>query len=275
MIILHFPELILSQQQLTIISTREIYECAILKAATILGESIEMVRRMTRLVEVVPGKTYQLFGATWEFFYTVHPIPTIGFRVSVEDEEGVMHTMLHSSDLTHFKSMDDLVVQGAITESHRDRMKNLVRGDEELVMLDAGGGLIHGEPADWAGRMAAFPNTRFLYYHANPSKVDTSRFEVATPGWSHVFLETVHFPQYVPAGVMQALKLFEVRDPAWANVLLSQGHVCEYGSAYDVVKKGQSGDFFYFVLNGILDVYVSDDKSGAPVAVLEAGDFFG
>ena len=43
----------------------------------------------------------------------------------------------------------------------------------------------------------------------------------------------------------------------------------------EVVTKGQSGDAFYFILNGALDVVEPEDPKGAPLATLESGDFFG
>src|ERR1035441_5742229 len=112
--------------------------------AHIIDEPPEVVKTMMNFVEVLPGKTYHMYGATWEFFYTVHSIPTIGFRVTVPDEKGNPHTLLHSSDLDHFKGMEQLVRDGAVSQEHFDRMRNLVRGDETLAMIAVGGGLIIG-----------------------------------------------------------------------------------------------------------------------------------
>ncbi len=267
-------ELLLSEHALTLITTREIYECALLKAAHILGEPVEMVKSMVRFVEVVPGKTYEMYGATWEFFYTVHSIPTVGFRVTVRDENGKTHVVLHSSDNCHFKGVSQLVQAGTVTSAHAERMKNLVRGDEALAMLDAGGGLIHGEPSDWDQAIAKYPETEFLFYHVNPSKVDP-KYQVARPGWGRTYLPLKQFSQSVYTGIIRALKLFEVKDSAWINVLLAQGHVQEYPIHHEVVKRGQGGDDFYFVLNGTLDVLGSEKNEDVLTATLESGDFFG
>jgi len=268
-------ELMLSEQAFTLISTREIYECTALKVARIIGESPEMVKSMLKFVEVIPGKTYRMYGATWEFFYTVHSIPTIGFRVTVPDEKGGPHTLLHSSDLDHFKGMDQLVRSGAVSQEHADRMKGLVRGDERLAMIDGGGGMIHGEPTDWDASLAKFPDTEFLFYHVNPSKVDTVKYQVARPGWGKTLLPERSFPQSVYSGVTQALRLFTVKDPSWLNILLSQGQVVEFPQGQEVVTKGREGDCFYFILSGSLDVSDPQNKREPLLATLESGDFFG
>ena len=268
-------EMVLTEHALTLISTREIYECAVATVAHTIGESVDVVKHLVKFQEIVPGKTYSMFGATWEFFYTVHSIPTFGFRVTVLDEEGKPHTILHSSDLDHFKGMDHLVEKGAISREHADRMKGLVQGDERLAMLDAGGGMIHGEPSDWDPAITKYPQTEFLFYHVNPSKVDAAKYQVATPGWARTLLPAKSYPQSVLLGVLKGLKLFEVKDPAWINVILSQGELVECPARSEVVTKGQSSDAFYFILNGALDVVEQDGPKGAPLATLESGDFFG
>lgn len=268
-------ELMLSEHAFTLITTREIYECTILKVAHIIDEPVEVVRSMVKFIEVIPGKTYRMFGATWEFFYTVHSIPTVGFRVTVPDEKGHPHTLLHSSDLDHFKGMEQLVKAGAVSLDHFERMKNLVKGDECLAMIDAGGGLIHGDPSDWDRTISLHPQTEFLFYHVNPSKVDTAKYQVARPGWGKTFLKERQFPQSVYTGVLQTLKLFEVRDSSWINVLFSLGEVVELPNRYEVVRKGQEGDSFYFILSGTLEVLDPENKKDPLLATLESGDFFG
>jgi CRP-like cAMP-binding protein len=268
-------ELLLSEKSFTLISTREIYESTVLKAANIIGESEEMVRRMMPFLEIIPGKSYFLYGATWEFFYTIHSIPTIGFRVTVADEKGQNHTLLHSSDLDNFKGMDQLAQMGCVSTEHVDKMKNLVRGDEDLAMIDAGGGMIHGEPGDWDQTVTRNPNTEFLFYHNNPTKLDSAKYQVAQPGWGKTFIPERQFPQSVFSGVTQALKLFQVKDLSWLNILLSQGNVVELPAGSEVVKKGKEGDHFYFILSGTLDVLDPGNERDPNLATLEGGDFFG
>jgi CRP-like cAMP-binding protein len=268
-------ELMLSEHSFTLITTREIFETTVLKVARVIGESPEMVKLMVNFIEVIPGKSYNMYGAIWEFFYTVHSIPTIGFRVTVQDENGKPYTILHSSDLDNFKGIGQLVSNGVVSQEHFDRMKNLIRGDECLAMLDAGGGMIHGEPFDWDETIAKNPGTEFLFYHINPSKVDRAKYQVGEPGWGKTFLKERTYSQSVYNGVIQALKLFEVKDPTWLNILFSRGQVVEFPANAEVVRKGQEGDSFYFILSGSLDVMDPENKKDPLLATLESGDFFG
>jgi CRP-like cAMP-binding protein len=171
--------------------------------------------------------------------------------------------------------MDQLAADGWVSQDHVERMKALVRGNEELAMIDSGGGMIHGEPADWDQAIAKFPRTEFLFYHINPSKLDTAKYQVARPGWGKTFIPERQFPQSVFSGVTQALKLFQVKDLSWLNILLSQGNVVEMPAGSEVVKKGTEGDHFYFILSGTLDVLDPANDREPLLATLEGGDFFG
>ncbi len=268
-------DMILSEQTVNIISTREIYESMLIKLSNILGEPLDQVRNYVAFTEVIPGKTYRMYGAQWEFFYTVHSIPTIGFRVSVTGSDGKDMHLLHSSDTTNFEGLNHMKKAGAITAEHHSRMINLVRGDESLVMIDGGGPPIHGVPSDYDAAIKKNKNTDFLFYHVNPDKVEDKRYQVATPGWAKTYLAGKSLQQSLLMKLLTALQLFEISDHAWMNILLAQGSVVELPPGQDVVKQGQEGDAFYFVLSGSQQVLDPRQDPPAVLALLEAGDFFG
>ncbi|HEY5039441.1 MAG TPA: cyclic nucleotide-binding domain-containing protein, partial [bacterium] len=132
-----------------------------------------------------------------------------------------------------------------------------------------------GDPSDWDKMITQCPGVEFLFYHVNPAKVKSDKYQVARPGWGKTFLKERSFSQSVYTGVVQTLKLFEVKDPCWLNILFSQGQVVEFPNGYEVVKKGQAGDSFYFILSGTLDVLDLENKKEPLLATLESGDFFG
>jgi len=268
-------DMILSEQTANIITTREIYECMLIKISNVLGETIDEIRNYLTFTEVIPGKPFDMYGARWEFFYTVHSIPTIGFRVSVRGPDGKEHTVVHSSDTAGFSLLGDMRRAGAITTSHENRMMNLVRGGERLVMIDGGGPPIHGNPADFKDAMRSNRGTDFLFYHVNPENVDTSRYPVATPGWGRTYLESPTMPQSLVLKLLKTMNLLEVHDIFWVNVVFSQGRVLEVPPGHEVIRQGGKGDSFYFILSGSGEVLDKSRKKEQRVALLEAGDFFG
>jgi CRP-like cAMP-binding protein len=267
--------MILSEQTVNIITTREIYESMLIKVAGVLGEPIDEIRNYLVFTEVIPGKPVRMYGARWEFFYTVHTIPTIGFRVSVDGPDGKEHTLVHSSDTTRFAHLEEMRNAGAITTGHETRMKGLVQGGERLVMIDGGGPPIHGDPADFEAAIKKHPSTDFLFYHVNPDLMVDRKIEVATPGWSKTYLPGKILPQSLILKLLKTMKLLEVSDITWINILLSQGDLIEVPPDQDVVHQGQTGDNFYFVLAGSQKVLDTTGSTPQLLAILEGGDFFG
>ncbi len=268
-------DMILSEQTANIITTREIYESMLIKTSNVLGESIDEIRNYLTFTEVVPGKPFNLYGARWEFFYTVHSIPTIGFRVSVRGRDGKLYTVVHSSDTAGFSKLDEMVQAGAITEGKAQRMKGLVRGGESLVMIDGGGAPIHGDPSDFEADVVQNPQTDFLFYHVNPARVDTNRFSVATPGWGRTYLESNSLSQSLVLKLLKTMNLLEVTDLFWINVVFSQGKVLEVKPGVEVVAQGANSDGFYFILSGSGEILIQSGGKSKQIALLESGDFFG
>ncbi|MCK9463820.1 MAG: cyclic nucleotide-binding domain-containing protein [Proteobacteria bacterium] len=268
-------DMILSEQRVNIITTREIYESMLIKISCVLGEPLDQMRGYLSFTEVVPGKSVAMYGAKWEFFYAVHTIPTIGFRVSVRGPDGGDHTVVYSSDTIHFEELEKMRMAGAISAQHAERMKNLVGGGERLAIVDGGGRPIHGVPSDYTAIAKAHPETELLFFHVAPEKVADGPWGVATPGWSRTLLPGASLPQPLVLKILKTLKLLEISDQAWINVLLSQGRVVEVPRGVEVVSQGQAGDSFYFVLAGSQEVLDASADPPRLLAVLEGGDFFG
>jgi len=268
-------DMILSEQRVNIITTREIYESMLIKISCVLGEPLDQMRGYLSFTEVVPGKAIAMYGARWEFFYAVHTIPTIGFRVSVRGPDGRDNTVVYSSDTIHFEGLEEMRMAGAISSQHAERMRNLVRGGERLAIVDAGGRPIHGVPSDYAALAKAHPETELLFFHVAPDKVEEGPWSVATPGWSRTLLPGKSLPQPLVLKILKTLKLLEISDQAWMNALLSQGEVVEVPRGVEVVSQGQAGDSFYFVLAGSQEVLDASCDPPQLLAVLEGGDFFG
>ena len=268
-------DIILSEQTANIITTREIYESMLIKVSNVLGETTDEIRNYLTFTEVIPGKPFNMYGACWEFFYTVHSIPTIGFRVSVRGRDNRLHTIVHSSDTAGFARLDEMSAAGAITEGKNKRMKHLVRGGEALVMIDGGGPPIHGNPTDYASAITENPDVDFLFYHVNPDKVDTTRFPVASPGWGKTYIESNLLPQSLVFKLLKTMNLLDVTDLFWINVVFSQGEVLEVGPGTEVVSQGEHSDGFYFILSGSGEVLDWNGSVLQRIAMLESGDFFG
>ncbi|MEL6545728.1 MAG: MBL fold metallo-hydrolase, partial [Myxococcota bacterium] len=84
-----FAELVLELNRPRVFTTEPIYRSALQKLSTNLQMPEADVAALMDYHPVSPGEPVQGWGATLDFFYTVHPIPTLGVHVHarIDDED--------------------------------------------------------------------------------------------------------------------------------------------------------------------------------------------
>ena len=73
---------IMSGHKVTLITIKEVYRSFILKLSLLIGWPEDKIKKMIHCIEVSLDKPYYWFGATFNFFRSVHTIATIGFEVT-------------------------------------------------------------------------------------------------------------------------------------------------------------------------------------------------
>jgi hypothetical protein len=139
-------------------TTPEVYHSLLLKLAAIYGCTPEEARRFHHWHPIdMNNPRLELFpGATFEFFHSVHAIPALGVRVeaTVGGRRGLLHV---SGDHLANAALDAMYEAKGISKARYEQVTHLLTGEETLVLIDAGGGAIHGDFHDYlaqAGRIA-------------------------------------------------------------------------------------------------------------------------
>jgi hypothetical protein len=137
-------------------ATPEVYYSLLIKLAAVYSCSLEEAKKFHRWHPIDITKTMDLFGAKVEFFHSVHAIPAIGCRL--EFNPGGKRGLLHlSGDHLSQETLAKMRAQGGVSQRRFDFVNGLVNGKETLVLMDAGGGAIHGDYRDYVnlpGRVA-------------------------------------------------------------------------------------------------------------------------
>lgn len=128
--------------------TAEVYMSFLSKVQYVMGCDEEEARQYHNWCPIVVGKPHSILGAEFEFFYSVHAIPCTGTYITA-GKPGEEKRILISSDHAAFWLMEDMKAEGYFTEERFAEATSLVRGDEDLVLVDAGGGTIHGDYKDY------------------------------------------------------------------------------------------------------------------------------
>jgi hypothetical protein len=133
-------------------ATPEVYYSLCVKLAAVYGCSPEEARKFHHWhpIDMLQPRLELVPGASFEFFHTVHAIPALGVRIEkqVNGRRGLLHI---SGDHLARAALDAMLKAKGVSQARYDRVTSLLTGDETLVMIDAGGGAIHGDYHDYLG----------------------------------------------------------------------------------------------------------------------------
>jgi hypothetical protein len=140
-------------------ATPEVYFSLLVKLSAVYGCSREEAKRFHRWHPIEVDKPMKILGAEVTFFHSVHAIPAVGCRLTkkIGRKLGVLHISGDQLSMAALKAMHE---KGGLSNARFAEMQGLLKGDETLVLMDAGGGIIHGDYRDYLDR-----NTRVAYMH--------------------------------------------------------------------------------------------------------------
>ncbi len=125
---------VLTGSPVVVITTPTIYKSFIRKYAALSNLSPALLRHSHRHKPAIIGTPLRFQGATFQFTYTLHSIPCIGFRV-----EWRGRSMVFTGD--HFNSppdIDKLQGTGVLAEARADDLRNFPIQDADLLLHEAG-----------------------------------------------------------------------------------------------------------------------------------------
>lgn len=137
-------------------TTPEIYYSLLVKLSGVFGCSLEEAKKYHKWHRIdMDNPTMQICGANFDFFHSVHAIPALGARVekTINGKRGLLHI---SGDHLSNEVLEGMLKDKGISKRRYDYIKSLLNGEETLVLMDAGGGAIHGdyrEYLDYKGRI--------------------------------------------------------------------------------------------------------------------------
>ncbi|MEC9466501.1 MAG: MBL fold metallo-hydrolase [Myxococcota bacterium] len=115
-----FVELMLSGRRPRLYTTEVIYHSALIKLSTYLGIPLEDAARYLDYHRIEHQQPFDLLGAKFKIFYTVHAIPTVGIEIKMNDDSGQEHTIVVSGDTLHHEGLEKLRAENIVDPSFID-----------------------------------------------------------------------------------------------------------------------------------------------------------
>ena len=131
-------------------TTVEIFHCMILKLMAVLDCSYEEAANRYHFIPIYANRPFQLFRSTFEVFYSVHPIPALGLKLSVPIGDEVKRFFISGDNLPK-RMVAQLDRSNVFSSSRKKEIDSAlpIQSDFDLALVDVGGGMIHGDPEDY------------------------------------------------------------------------------------------------------------------------------
>ncbi len=266
-----FP-LMLMPHRVEIITTREIFEMAMEKLACNLGWQTDIIREHFKLVEVVPGETFNYFGLLIEPHLTVHSVPTIGATFTTI-HKGYRRSLCVVGDNNSMTAVRDMTAQGLVRRSTLENLERLYTERFNMLVADGGAGAIHGDPAD----AISSNSDRIVFVHVEELSTEfNTTFSLASSGKRYNIIDgdqSIYTSQVNHYLTNWLGRPFPNR---WMRSLLAEEEIRRYNQDdVIIVQEAETRGFVYLILTGYCEVVRHDGKQATRVARLQAGDLIG
>jgi len=125
---------VLTGSPVVVITTRTIYKSFIRKYAALASLSPALLKHCHRYKPAIIGEDLRFQGATFKFFYSLHSIPCVGFRV-----EWRGRSMVFSGDHLNIpEEIDKLEGKGVLSKARADIIRNMPLQETDLLLHEAG-----------------------------------------------------------------------------------------------------------------------------------------
>ena len=285
---------ILADSSIKIYTTQTIMDSFLRKYTAISGFDTFFVKGLFVFDSVKIGETKLIHGAYWDFFYSLHVIPTIGFEVQFAGE-GIVYS---GDTCTNFKLFDRMKKEKRIGTGRYNDLVNksplsrwrpvdilpdgtVTTPYKPYILHEAGVPPIH-TPLEYLSKLAPYILDRLFVVHADSSVFDKPKpgFKLKTiPQWSTLIIpvddhhaDVSVFDMRIPAALSTVHFFKHFSDPSHLAELSAKAKVKEYEPGAIFAKKGDLWESAFVVLAGTLgEIFEITNKT----ALCYVGDFVG
>jgi CRP-like cAMP-binding protein/phosphoribosyl 1,2-cyclic phosphodiesterase len=262
---------ILEEGKITVYTTKTIMDSFLLKYSTFAGVSKEYLLRLFNFVQVKVGRPFFLYNGKFEVFYTLHSIPTIGFKVNFQGKTFAYSSDHNNDPIVHDKMLDE----GVITKHRYVELRNFP-WDADIIYHESGIAPLH-TPINYLNSLPEDVQKRVTVYHI--SKKDFPKetsLKLATFG-----IENTHYFNVQKSGFEETYNMLKLLDHIdfYRQLPISKAEefirilkLEKFKKGDIIIQKGSKGDKFYIIMHGY--VYVEDEDLKAR-KIYGSFDYFG
>ena len=244
---------ILEENRIAIYTTPTIMQSFLKKYSALTRIPVSTLLGMFHFNPVRINQPINIHGASFTFYYSLHSIPTIGFRFVFRNK-----TFLYSSDHLNEPSMiEELYKKGVIGESRKNFLINFP-WDTDIIYHEAGIPPLH-TPVKYLNSLPEEIQKKITVYHIAAkdfpaeTKLKLAKFGIGETVYPDI--EEHEFEEaYQILDVFSRIELFKnlPSDRLKELLLVVKKETFQRGDI--IIKKGTPGDKFFVIIHGNVSV---------------------
>lgn len=264
---------ILEESRVTIYTTPTVMSSFLRKYSAFSGESILFLRAFFDYQPVLMGRPFYLHGGEFDIFYSLHSIPTIGFRLRFQDQ-----TFVYSSDHQGSPQVQkELLDKKLITEERYQQLRSFP-WDNDVIYHESGIAPLH-TPIGYLNSLPDEIQEKIVVYHIArkdfPAPSET-KLTHATFGIENTLYFKTKRIEYEETSrlldMMKHLEFFQALSPDRVQEFMFIVEQQQYKRGDKIIRKGTKGDYFYIIKYGNVRV---DVRSLSRSKYMGAFEYFG
>ena len=262
---------ILEEGRVTIYTTETVMMSFLRKYSSLTGMPVSYLLKLFTFHPVHIGAPVFINGGRFDMFYTLHSIPTIGFRMEFQDQ-----TFVYSSDHNNDPGLHEkLLKEGVISRERYDELRAFP-WDSKVIYHESGVPPLHTPVAHMNSLPAELQKRIVIYHIAKKDFPKETSLQLARFGIEHTLYFKTTPPEFEKSyQILGLLKCLDFsRDlpinKAQEFIQIVRGE--RYSKGDKIIRKGTPGDKFFIIYSG----NVSVDSGGLEKnKIYGAYDYFG
>ncbi len=262
---------ILQEEKVTVYTTKTILNSFLRKYSALTGVDSSFLLRLFTFVPLELGKPFFINDGCFDFFYTLHSIPTIGFRLSFQ-KDSLTYSSDHNADPELHKKLLD---EGRISRKRYDELQAFP-WDSTIVYHESGVAPLH-TPVEYLSSLSEEKKKKITVYHIPESSIpEKAKLTPARFGIENTYYfktETSDFDgAYQLLNILRHIDFAEDMPISKAQDFLNLGFTENFNKGAKIIESGTVGSRFFIIHSG--NVLIKS-KDGKYTKVLGPYDYFG
>jgi CRP-like cAMP-binding protein len=262
---------ILEEGKITVYSTITIMNSFLRKYAALADVSTEYLKRLFDFRPITIGSPLYINDSRFDMHYTLHSIPTIGFRMIFQDQ-----SLTYSSDHNGDPELHRTLLEKNVISTERYNQFRSFPWESTVIYHESGVPPLH-TPIDFLNSLPEELQKKTVVYHI-PGRLipENTHLTMARFGMEHTryfksepaILENA----YQLLNMLKHIELAEGLDVSKAQEFVNIGLFRTYRKGEAIIKKGTPGDNFYIISYGNVSIFSEDRRY---IKLLGPYDYFG